>query len=112
MMVGIGYLLGGGLNLGRGCQQYKGAFEGLNGPSVCSVQRLGTVQFATWFQCSSRDVTVCCVVRDTKRTYCCNVGRVISCFVSTSERKGGNNQVAFNGIGVVIGAVYFSCMKL
>jgi hypothetical protein len=46
MMVGLGYLLGGGFELRGGCQQYKGVLEGLNGPSVCSVQRLGTVRYS------------------------------------------------------------------
>jgi len=106
----------GGLNQERGCQQYKGVFEGLNGPSVCSVQRLGTVHyFATWFQRSSRDGSARYVVIDTKWIYCCNIRRVINCIVRTSncgEKWETNNQVAFNGIGLVIGGVYFSCVIL
>jgi hypothetical protein len=43
MIEGIGYLFGG--ERGRGCQQQKGAFEGLNGPSVCFMQRRETVDY-------------------------------------------------------------------
>jgi hypothetical protein len=113
-MVGIGYLLGGGFELREGVPAIQGCLRGVKWTlSVLRAAARNSSLFATWFQCSSRDGTVCYVVLAAKWIYCCNIWRVINCIVTTSDcgtRWETNNQVAFNGIGLVIGGGYFSCV--
>lgn len=116
MMVGIGYLLGGGFELREGVPAIQGCLRGVKWTlSVLRAAVRNSSLLATWFQRSSRDGSVCHVVIDTKCVYCCNIRRVINCIVTTSDcgtKWETNNQVAFNGMAVVIEGVYFSCVVL
>ena len=116
MMVGIGYLLGGGFELREGVPAIQGCLRGVKWTlSVLRTAVGNSSLFATWFQRSSRDGSARYVVIDTKWIYCCNIRRVINFIVKTSDcgaKWETNNQVAFNGIGLVIGGDYFSCVIL
>lgn len=116
MMVGIGYLLGGGFELREGVPAIQGCLRGVKWTlSVLRTAAGNSSLFATWFQRSSRDGSARYVVIDTKWIYCCNIRRVINFIVTTSDcgaKWETNNQVSFNGLGLVIGGDYFSCVIL
>lgn len=86
MMMGIGYLLGGGFELREGVPAIQGCLRGVKWTlSVLRTAVGNSSLFTTWFQRSSRDGSAPYVVIDTKWIYCCNIRRVINCIVKTSE---------------------------
>jgi len=114
VMVGIGYLLGGGFELREGVPAIQGCLRGVKWTlSVLRTAVGNSSLFATWFRRSSRDGSARYVVIDT--IYCCNIRCVINFIVTTSDcgaKWETNNQVALNGIGLIIGGDYFSCVIL
>ena len=74
------------MELRKGVLAIQGCLRGVKWTlSVLRAAVRNSSHCATWFQFSSRDVTVCYVVIDTKCLYCCNIRRVINCIVTTGD---------------------------